>query len=464
MQACHTEEDMIGKPNWIVEGSFDRPLLIPSKNAGTTSLVARGSQASLIKNTSSPTFAYGDGVLGPTIEARTGDTIHINLQNQLTEHTNIHWHGLILPEKMDGHPDDLAMPGGMYQYQLPLQQRAGTYWYHPHPHEATARQVFMGMAGMFLLRDAEEDALQLPSGEWEVPLVIQDKRFAGASMEYAPTADEIMTGYLGENILVNGVHAPFLAVETRWYRLRILNGSTARVYQLGFSNQQPFYLIGTDGGLLASPEQLNTLMLAPGERADVLVNFKDQPVGREIFLQSFKFSQFNVQGRQEFKIMKFRIERVASDTFELPTRLSNIDMLAASAATQVRTHTISSLVGGVGHGGGAKHGINGMTFESDHSAFSVTAGSTEIWEFDNLAGDEIHPMHIHAVQFQVLSRTGGRNQVFPWEKGWKDTVMVMPKEKVSVIMRFPEYRGKFVFHCHNLEHEDDGMMLNYTIV
>ena len=126
---------------------------------------------------------------------------------------------------------------------------------------------------------------------------------------------------------------------------------------------------------------------------------------------------------------------------------------------------ISKLVGGIGsHGSGSRHGINGMTFDNDYSAFSVEKGSTEIWEFDNLMGDEIHPMHIHGVQFQILKRTGGRNQVFAFERGWKDTVLIMPGEKVSVIMTFPSYVGKFVFHCHNLEHEDDGMMLNYTIV
>ncbi len=465
LQACHTEEDMMGKLNWIVEGSFDTPLFIPQKISGNTSLLAQPSTHRAMRESTTSTFAYGNGILGPTLEAKQGDLVNITLQNKLSEHTNVHWHGLVLPSNMDGHPEDLAMPGGSVNYQLPIQQRGGTYWYHPHPHEATAKQVFMGLAGMFVVRDAEELALNLPSGDYEVPLIIQDKRFSGSSLTYNPSEDEIMTGYLGETILVNGNHAPFLSVEKRWYRLRILNGSTARVYQLGFSNQQPFYLIGTDGGLLSAPEQLSTLMLGPGERADILVNFKNASVGSEVFLQSFKFSQFNVQGRQEFKIMKFKIDRESSDAFTVPSRLSNITALSPSSATLVRSLLISSLVGGSGgHGGGSKHGINGMIYDNDHSAFTVNASSTEIWEFDNLAGDEIHPMHIHGVQFQVLSRQGGRNQVFAYEKGWKDTILVMPKEKVSVIMTFPSYRGKFVFHCHNLEHEDDGMMLNYEII
>lgn len=465
IQACHTDEDMIGTPNWIVEGSFETPLFIPKKVSGTTSLVAQFSSVNMVNRSASATMAYGNGILGPTIEAQRGETLSVNLQNHLSDHTNIHWHGLVLPADMDGHPDDLAIPGGSLQYQLPIQQRAGTYWYHPHPHEATARQVFMGMAGMFLVRDEEEAALHLPGGEFEIPLIIQDKRFMDSSLVYMPSDKEIMTGYLGETILVNGIHAPFRSVETSWYRLRLLNGSTARVYQLGFSNQLPFYLIGTDGGLLESPEKLTSMMLAPGERADVLISFKDLPVGSEVFLESSKFSEFNPQGRQGFRIMKFRIEKVSTDSFLLPTKLSSITKLLSSPSMKVRTLNISKLVGGTGsHGSGSKHGINGMTFNTDYSAFSVEKGSTEVWEFDNLMGDEIHPMHIHGVQFQVLKRIGGRNQIFAYEKGWKDTVLIMPREKVSVIMTFPLYVGKFVFHCHNLEHEDDGMMLNYTIV
>lgn len=464
LQACHTEEDMIGKPNWIVEGSFDTPMFIPQKVSGTTSLVAQTSSSNLLKGSITGTMAYGNGILGPTFDVQKGETLSIHLQNKLTEPTNIHWHGLVLPADMDGHPEDLALPGGSFHYQLPIHQRAGTYWYHPHPHEATARQVFMGLAGMFLVRDEEEAALNLPSGDYEIPLIIQDKRLSGTSLTYAPSEVEIMTGYLGETILINGLNAPFQSVEKRWYRLRLLNGSTARVYQLGFSNQQPFYLIGTDGGLLEKPEKLTSLLLAPGERADVLINFNDFPIGSEVYLSSAKFSQFNLQGRQEFRIMKFRVDKASTDSFLMPVVLSTLSALPASAASRVRTLNISKLVGGTGsHSSGSRHGINGMTYDNDHSAFTVSAGETEIWEFDNLEGDEIHPMHIHGVQFQILNRMGGRGQVFAYEKGWKDTVMVMPGEKVSVIMSFPSYIGKFVFHCHNLEHEDDGMMLNYEI-
>lgn len=464
LKACHTEEDMIGEANWIVEGSFDRPLAVPSTQSSGVTLTAQSGTAELLKGKSSSVLGYGDSILGPTLKANTGDTVNVLLQNNLSEDTNIHWHGLILPENMDGHPKDIARSGSSLQYSLPIQQRAGSYWYHPHPHGDTAKQVFMGLAGMFIVNDAEELALNLPSGEFEIPMIIQDKHFDDTSLDYSPNEDEIMSGYLGEQILVNGVHSPFLNVASAWYRLRILNGSTARVYNLAL-NGLPMHIIGSDGGLLKTPETVSNLMLGPGERVDVLVDFTGQTIGRELFLVSNKFSEYNIQGRQAFSIMKFKVDRSSSASFTLPSTLSNIQALNPSQAVATRTFDISAMADGEGgHGGMGRHSINGKIFDMDRIDETVQKNTTEIWEFDNLSGDEIHPMHIHGVQFQVLERIGGRNQITPAEKGWKDTVLVMPGEKVKIIMTFPPYTGVFVLHCHNLEHEDDGMMLNYRIV
>jgi blue copper oxidase len=464
LKACHTEEDMIGEPNWIVEGSFDTPLTIPPvANSGVT-LHAQFSTSEILKGHSTTTLAYGNGILGPTIKATTNDTVNVILQNGLSEHTNIHWHGLVLPENMDGHPKDVATPGGSINYSLPIHQRAGTYWYHPHPHGQTAPQVFMGLAGMFIVSDPEEAALNLPSGEYEVPLIIQDKHFDGISLDYSPNDEEIMTGYLGEQILVNGVHAPVLSVASAWYRFRILNGSTARVYNLAMTDNLQMHIIGADGGLLRSPESVSNVMLGPGERLDVVINFEGHAIGKEFYLMSNKFSQYDAQGRQTFKIMKFKVDHTASQSFNLPSTLSNIVALDHSQAVNTRWFDISAMANGEGgHSSMGRHSINGKVFEMERVDETVQAGSTEIWEFDNMEGDEIHPMHIHGVQFQVLNRVGRRNHVIASEKGWKDTILVMPGEKVSVIMTFPDYTGVFVFHCHNLEHEDDGMMLNYKI-
>lgn len=274
-----------------------------------------------------------------------------------------------------------------------------------------------------------------------------------------------MTGYLGEQILVNGIFSPFASVSKGWYRLRLLNGSTARVYDLAFSNGIPFHVIGSDGGLLASPETVTSIMLAPGERADVLVDFSSLAIGNELFLVSKKYSTYNLQGRQAFNIMKFKVDRTKKESFTLPLILSAIAPLQSSSAVRTRLFDISPMIDTMNKRGGMdSHSINGKIFDIERIDETVKAGTTEIWEFDNRMGDEIHPMHIHGVQFQVLQRMGGRNQLTATEKGWKDTVLVMPGEKVRLIMTFPDYIGIFVLHCHNLEHEDDGMMLNFKII
>ncbi len=462
IQACHTEEDMIGQVNWIVSGNFTQPLHRPATVGGNVQLTAQTIQATMAGGTTTPVLSYQGELLGPTIEAMSGETVQVLLQNNLSEHTNIHWHGLVLPEDMDGHPRDVFEAGSSYIYSLPIQQRAGTYWYHPHPHGATAKQVFMGLCGMFIVRDSEEMALNLPSGFDEIPVIIQDKRFTGAALDYSPTPDEIMTGYLCEHITVNGVYSPLAAVCKGWTRLRVLNGSTARVYNLGLSNGDSLHIIGSDGGLLATPRSVASLMLGPGERADVMVNFSALSIGQEVHLVSHKFTEFGQQGRQYFSILKFVVEREATSVNTLPATLSNLPVLSAATAIRTRRFDISLLVEGTGPMG--SHSINGKVFEMERVDETVEAGTTEIWEFDNAKGDEIHPMHIHGVQFQVLDRTGGRGQLTAAEYGWKDTILVMPFERVSVIMTFPSYTGTFVFHCHNLEHEDDGMMLNYRII
>ena len=464
LNACHTEEDMIGEPNWIVEGGFDRPLPIPPQATNNVKLTAKTISDEMISGKLTSLLSYRDGLMGPTITVSSGSNVNVLLDNNLLENTNIHWHGLIVPAEMEGHPKDYASTGNALQYVLPINQRAGTYWYHPHVHGSTARQVFMGLAGMFIVSDPEEAALQLPSGQFDIPLIIQDKRFDGPSLDYSPTEDEIMTGYLGEQILVNGVSSPYVAVANTWYRLRLLNGSTARVYNLAMTNNIPFHIIGSDGGLLQASEHEMSLMLGPGERADVLVDFSSLPHGTEVFLTSGKFSKYELQGRQSFSILKFKVELNSTSTFSPPSILSSIQRISEASAIRTRTFDIAGMVGSEGHEGMDRHAINSKTYSEVRIDETVEAGTTEIWEFDNSTGDEIHPMHIHGVQFQVLHRSGGRNALIATERGWKDTVLVMPGEHVRIIMTFPQYKGLFVLHCHNLEHEDDGMMLNYEIV
>jgi len=394
--------------------------------------------------------------------------VNILLQNNLSEHTNIHWHGLKIPALMDGHPDQLANAGGTFRYQFTINQRAGLSWYHPHPHEMTGKQVFQGLAGLFIINDAEESALNLPSGQFELPLVIQDKRITNNGITYNPAMEEVMAGFMGESIVVNGVYSPYTEVATRYYRLRILNGSNARVYNLAFSNNADMAIIGNDGGLLKNPVTAKEILIAPGERLDVLVSFGGVSIGTEIFLNSKEFAfGGDAQGQQSFRIMKFKVTATVTDTFAVPSNLSVINTVPASSAVKTRTFEISNAMEHHGYpmndGMQMRHRINGKLFDSSRIDENVSVNTNEIWVFDNSNGDEPHPMHLHGVFFQVLDRTGGRGNLIASENGWKDTVLVMPGEKVRVIVPFENNTGKFVFHCHNLEHEDDGMMLQYRL-
>jgi blue copper oxidase len=242
MSGMHHGDAVIPQVN---AGLFINPLKIPKTVSGNTSLVAQNTSEALLSASKVNVLGYGEGILGPTIRIKRGDNVNINLLNKLSDHSNIHWHGLKIPAEMDGHPDQMVMTNETFNYKFSINQPAGLSWYHPHLHESTAEQVTKGLAGLFIVESDEEKSLALPSGEFEIPLIIQDKRMASdGTIKYSPTMMEIMSGYLGENILVNGTHKPFLDVSTRFYRFRILNGSSARIYNLSLSNSAEFYVIG----------------------------------------------------------------------------------------------------------------------------------------------------------------------------------------------------------------------------
>lgn len=472
LEGCKKKSLKIAEAISVRIGNFDNPLRLPAVVDGNSiiNLRAKKNTTSIIKGKNSAVLGYGDGILSPTIKVSNGQTVNIDFQNQLEEISNIHWHGLIIPENMDGHPQNKVNPGGSFTYQFTINQRAGTYWFHPHPHLLTAKQVFKGLAGMFIVNDAEETALNLPSGEFELPIIIQDKRiYSDGSLNYSPESTDVMSGYFGDYVCVNGSWSPYHNIKTKIYRFRILNGSNARAYDLSFSNGQSFYVIGSDGGLLASTQTVGSLMLSPGERADVLVDFSTSAVGTEIYLQNNSFNGGESQGQELFKILKFFVGEQVTETFSIPAALSALTLIPAASSVKTRSFEIANNHSG-GHGGAGSgssaslHKIGGKSFDMNRIDETVSAGTTEIWEFDNSNGEDLHPMHLHGIHFQVLSRTGGRGIVLPHEGGWKDTVLCMPGEKVKIIMTFPNNPGKFVFHCHNLEHEDSGMMLNYKIV
>ncbi|MBN8836192.1 MAG: multicopper oxidase domain-containing protein [Sphingobacteriia bacterium] len=456
--------NMTGQPVPVTEGNFSRLLPIPNITGSNSSLTAQTVTAN-VNGTSISALGYQpNGILGPTIKMNSGDAANIIFQNRLSEKTNIHWHGLKIPTNMDGHPEAIVNPGSLFNYQFTINQRAGLNWYHPHPNGATAKQAFQGLAGLFIVNDAEEAALNLPSGNYELPLVIQDKRLSASGIIYNPNMGEIMTGYMGETIIVNGAASPYTEVSTRYYRLRILNGSNARIYNLALSNNADIIIIGNDGGLLKNPIVVKTILLSPGERLDVLVNFAGVATGTELFLESRMFDNGgNAQGKQGYKIIKFKVTQNVTDNFTLPAILSSITAISPSTSSRTRKFVINAMQMSAGMNMTGIHRINDKVYDKNRIDENVTANSTEIWVFDNSQGDEPHPIHLHGVHFQVLERSGGRSQVTASESGWKDTVLVMPRETVKIIIPFSTLTGVFVFHCHNLEHEDDGMMLQYQL-
>jgi blue copper oxidase len=432
--------------------------------------------------------------LGPILRLRKGQKVRIRFTNELDQPSIVHWHGLHVPEEADGHPHRAIDPGETYTYEYTVHNRAGTYWYHPHPHGQTGPQVLRGLAGLLLVSDDEERAAGLPGGEYDVPLVLQDRTFdQDNQFVYRRNRMEQMMGFLGDRILVNGQPDYLLPVSARAYRLRLLNGSNSRTYKLAWHDGTPLTVIATDGGLLERPVQRDYVMLSPGERVELWADFAGRTVGSELRLQSLPFFGGDVGGMMgggpmsmmdgegdlpngsEFTVLHARVDRVrvdhaASETLTLPERLSEPHFYRPDdAVNHRRPRTFEMTMQQM------RWFLNGRTFEMHEVAKDeiVRLGDLEVWEFVNQGGmmGMIHPMHVHNVQFQVVER-----QILPqlagiWDtvragyvdEGWKDTVLVMPGERVKVLLKFEDYAGLYLYHCHNLEHEDQGMMRNYLV-
>jgi FtsP/CotA-like multicopper oxidase with cupredoxin domain len=387
-------------------------------------------------------WAYNGLMPGPTLAATRGDSITIDLLNGLSQPSITHWHGMIVDEANDGGPRLAIPPAATYSYSFTVDQRAALNFYHPHPHGLTGEQVAMGLAGGFIVRDAEEGALGLPTGlPYEVPLVLRDANFdKQGNMQYRPKKG----GFEGKLPLVNGTLNPKLDVDTARYRFRVLAGSNARIFGLALSNGAPFTLIGNDGGLLESSVDVAQIDLSPGERADVIVDFRSLSLDDTVMLRD---------ERSDWDLLEFVVTRQVNDTGTTPTALSSV----APLSSPVRTREFS-------FDGMSK--INGLEYELDRIDFQVPLNETELWRFTT-KGNAPHPVHVHGTPFQVVSRTGGRGEIFPWEQAWKDTVLLEDGETVEALIRFEaavNQGSAYVLHCHKLEHEDAGMMSNFEVV
>lgn len=467
--------------------------------------------------------------LGPVLIFEKGQKVRIYFKNDLPEANIVHWHGLHVPQVMDGHPMYDVKSGSGYVYEFTIGNRAGTYMYHAHTHEATGRQVYYGLAGLIIVTDPEERALNLPRGEFDQPVVLQDRSFdADNQLRYVHNMHEQHMGMLGDEMIVNGKRHFVLPVATRAYRLRLMNGSNSRIYKLAWEDGTPLKIIATDGGLLEKPVTRAFVMLAPGERVDLWADFSGRKADTELTMKSLPFSgatpghgmmggmmrggeemgmrqgmgRMNHAGRSsgddgadqhggmgmshssvlplggEYAVFKVHIMREEAETKKLPATLTKINRLQRADAENAQSPRKIALT--MAH---MKWLLNGREFEMNAAApdETIAVDSLQVIEFDNGYSNEHgmgmmsglpHPMHIHGQQFQVIERKirdehrGSYETVSPGyvDEGWKDVVLVMPGEKVTLLKRFDQYKGLFLYHCHNLEHESMGMMRNFKVV
>ena len=415
-----------------------------------TTLVAATARLSLLPGVQTEADAYNGQVPGPTLEFREGDHVIVHFHNELPESTTVHWHGLHIPVSSDGSPFQPVPPGGKrdYVFDVPAGS-AGTYWYHPHPHHRTAYQVARGLYGAIIIRAPDDP---LPASMTERLILLSDNRFREDGSIDLPTGHhagarlDAENGREGDVLFVNGQITPTLSIRSgevqRW---RIINASAARMYKLALAGHV-LTQIGTDGGLFERPVELSTILLAPGERAEVLVRGTAAP-GTRTVLQTLPYDRYIPQTKpanwdQARDLLSLRYTDDAPLTpSALPARLRFVPPLDSAQATATRVMALS------------QHMINGRKMNLRRSDVLTHLGATEIWEVENLVGMD-HPFHLHGFQFQVLDRNGVPE---PY-RSWKDVVNVPKHERVRFIVRFLDHPGKWMFHCHILDHEDHGMM------
>lgn len=418
------------------------PVLQKDKEEGNDvyyTIEAQKGQTEIFDGIQTKTLGYNASFLGPVMKLKKGQTVHIKLINSLDEETTFHWHGLIIAGDADGGPHDVIQPGEEKEITFVVQQERATLWFHPHPKGKTAKQVFEGLAGLMYIEDGMDDPYVY--GENDFPLIIQDRTFNDQNQldyEAVKNAD----GTMGETLLINGTLNPRLTVNQEKVRLRLLNGSNMRNYTFKLSNNQSFQQVASDGGLLNEPVELTELQLTPSERAEIVIDFTKIKENEDVKLitdDGTVLLPFQVNDK-ESKVQKEMLKP------ENPITISD-EIMKKEVSKEI------VLFGMMHH-----VTINGKKFDPNRIDFTQKKGETEVWEIYNkpdMMGGMIHPFHIHGTQFKVISINGEE----PPEnlQGYKDTIALDPGDKAKIAVKFEE-KGVFMYHCHILEHEDNGMM------
>ncbi len=489
---------------------FATPLQIPGHDGWRGRLAVGADPLTLRAQTRDGTLQFaaeGNGrrYSNPTLAAAIGTKARITVANNLGEPTVVHWHGLTIDTRNDGNGETLIAPSTSFDYAFELRNRAGQYWYHPHPHGATARQTYRGLFGILEIEDDDERALRraldLTPGSTELTLVLQDLR-ADAKYRYMPAPEDALFGWYGDLPQVNGRLRPFHDVSARRYRLRVLNASNARTYRLALRRDAgavlPFRLLGTDGGLLAQAIACEQVFLAPAERVDLLVDFAGMPRGGFVLLESLAFDPMlavpatqaarsdsatasaHVHGSTgfpaersaladgaPFPLLQFRIRETGAAGPRVPASLSRLPVLPASTGDE-RPLRLGFAKG--------RWRINDRVYDMQATPIEIARGVSETWLLRNYHTSAPHAMHLHGFQFRVLERETSPDQLAPLvvdgkgrlatDLGSKDTVLVWPGESVRIAIDFRHPFAEsqlYLLHCHNLEHEDGGMMLRVKV-
>ena len=479
LSACEARNSLLN-----ADGAGANPLAIPKLDQGIVEQGERVFRLSISAGRKefapgvvSPTIGVNAPYLGPTLEMRRGERVRLHVDNGLDEGATVHWHGFELPAAADGGPHQLIRPGARWSPSFEVRQRASLYWYHSHLHRGTGPQVYAGLAAPIYVRDDEEDALDLPSeyGVDDIPLIVQDRLLDNSGkLLYPHNMHAQMMGVRGDRIYVNGTHNAVFDARTGLLRLRILNGSNARFYDFSLSRGQTMQIIASDGGLLERPHAVRSLRLAPGERTQILIDLSE---GRPLSLVAT--SPDNSMGMmggdgggmmgggmgrrrddarmdEPFRALDIR-PAGSSPRRILPPQLAALPALNPSLAVRTRRFVLD-----MGMMGGGMS-INGASMDMNVINERVPVGQWEIWEIAN-ASMMAHPFHIHNAQFRVIDRNGRTPP--PLETGYKDTIIVDPREQVRLLLRFEEHTDPdlpYMYHCHILEHEDAGMMGQFVV-
>ena len=424
--------------------------LAPRPRTVEVALAAGTARLELVPGTPTDVFAYNGTVPGPVLEFREGDHVVVHFRNDLPVPTTVHWHGLHLPFMADGSPFHPVAPGESYDYEFDITPgTAGTYWYHPHPNHETGGQVARGLYGAIVVRAADDPLARVP----EQVLVLSDNRFnPDGSLDlpdphsHAGRMDR-ENGREGPVLLVNGHAMPELVIRSgevqRW---RVVNASAGRIYRLSLEGH-PFLFVGTDGGLFEHPVEVTDIKVAPSERVELLVRGSGAP-GSSVLLQDLPYDRYIPQTRpaawnaaRPLLRLTYAAGKPGARPVAIPSTLRHVEALDPTLATGTRLMVLTQGL------------INGQVMDMSRVDVGAPLGATEIWEVENLVGMD-HPFHLHGFRFQVLDRNGVA-EPFP---AWKDVVNVPRHETVRFIVRYDDYPGKWMFHCHILDHEDHGMM------